>query len=76
MPALLGLVGFVLQNHFFSAVQAGVVKLRQPLCGFDLSDTIFRIFESTVAAGSGVLALLPGLTFIDFGRLLGRFRVH
>jgi hypothetical protein len=45
-----------------------VVKPRQPLCGLVLSDTIFRIFESTAVAGSGVLALLLELPLVQFNR--------
>jgi len=41
-----------LQNHFFSAARAGGVKPRQPLCGLILSDTIFRIFDSTAVPSS------------------------
>ena len=69
---LLGLVGFVLQNHFFLP-HAGMVKPRQPLCGLILSNTVFRIFESTAVAGSGVLALLLGLPLVEFSRSFGRF---
>jgi hypothetical protein len=75
MPILLGPVGFGLQNHFF-AVRAGVVKPRQPLCDLILSDTIFRIFETTAVAGSGVLALLLGLPLVGFSGSLGRFRIR
>jgi len=63
-------------KSLFLAAQAGVVKPRQPLRGLVLSDTIFRIFESTAVAGSGVLALLVGLPLVEFSRLLGRFRIH
>ena len=48
---LLGLVGFVLQNRFLPR-RVGVAKPRQLLCGLILSDTIFRIFESTAVGGS------------------------
>jgi hypothetical protein len=41
---------------------AGVVKPRQLLCGFDLSDTIFRIFEST--------------RLVEFSRQLSQFRIR
>jgi hypothetical protein len=73
---LLGLVGFVLQNHSFFAALTGVVKPRQPLCGLILSNTVFRIFESTAVAGSGVLAPLLGLPLVEFRGSLGRFRIH
>ena len=42
----------------------------------DLSDTTFRIFESMAVAGSGVLALLLGLNFVDFSRRLGQFGIR
>ena len=48
----------------------------QPLCGLNLSDAIFRIFEGAAVAGSGVLALLLGLPLVEFSRSLGRFRIH
>ena len=51
-------------------------KGRKHLCGLVLSDTIFRIFESTAVAGSGVLALLLGLTAVDFNRRIGQFSVR
>jgi hypothetical protein len=53
-----------------------VVKPRQLLRGFNLSDTIFRIFETTAVAGSGVLALLLGLPLVGFSGSLGRFRIR
>jgi hypothetical protein len=61
---LLGLVGFVLQNHFLPR-RVGVAKPRQLLCGLILSDTIFRIFESTVFGGrrfSSCFSGCPSLT--------------
>jgi hypothetical protein len=55
-------------KSLFFAARAGVVKPRQPLCGLVLSDTIFRIFESTAVAGSGDLTLLLGLPRVKFAR--------
>ena len=51
-------------------------KTTPALCGLNLSDTIFRIFESTGVAGAGVLALLVGLTAVDFGRWIGQFSIR
>ena len=57
-------------------VRAAVAKPRQPLCSLVLSDTIFRIFESTAVARSGVLALLLWLPLVNFSRRLGQFGIR
>jgi hypothetical protein len=44
-----------------NSLQAKSLKPRQPLCDLNPFDNIFRIFESTAVAGSGVLALLLGV---------------
>ena len=55
---------------------AGVRKPRQSLCGLNLSDAIFLIFESTAVGGSGVLALLLGLPLVPFSWQLSQLRIR
>ena len=70
------------QNPFFArslsfSVRAGVVKPRQSLCGRTLSDTTFRIFESTGRGGRWVLVLFSGCTSLSSaGRLAGSVSVE
>ena len=56
---LLGLVGFVLQNHLFFAARAGVVKPRQPLCDLNPFDSVFLILRRVGVGTKVVRTLLP-----------------
>jgi hypothetical protein len=63
-----------LQNHFLPPLGLAWYS-HASRYGLNRSDAIFRIVESVALAGRGVIALLLGLPFVDFSRLLGRFRI-